>query len=50
MPAANKSDCCVGTHTGLSYNDGGTCTECVGKCTRNHVLCNTWMQVTHTSS
>ena len=30
VPAGSEIECCVGTNTGLSYNDGGTCTECIG--------------------
>ena len=30
VPAGSQRECCVGTNTGLSYNDGGTCTECIG--------------------
>ena len=31
VPASNRRECCVETNTGLSYNDAGTCTECIGK-------------------
>ena len=30
VPADNQRECCVGTDTGLTYNDGGTCTVCIG--------------------
>ena len=30
VPADNRRECCVETDTGLSYNDGGTCTVCIG--------------------
>ena len=30
VPAGNQRECCIETNTGLSYNDGGTCTECIG--------------------
>ena len=30
VPAGSQRECCGGTSTGLSYNDGGTCTECIG--------------------
>ena len=30
VPASSERECCVGTDTGLSYNDGGTCTVCIG--------------------
>ena len=30
VPADNRRDCCVKTNTSLSYNDGGSCTECIG--------------------
>ena len=29
VPAGNQRECCIETNTGLSYNDGGTCTECI---------------------
>ena len=29
VPAGNQRECCVETNTGLSYNDGGTCTVCI---------------------
>ena len=29
-PAGSERECCVETDTGLSYNDGGTCTVCIG--------------------
>ena len=28
--ARDKRDCCVGTNDGLSFNNGGTCTNCIG--------------------
>ena len=31
VPASSQRDCCVKTNDGLSYNDGGTCTVCIGK-------------------
>ena len=37
VPAANKRECCIGTNDGLSYNDRGTCTECIGNVTN---VCN----------
>ena len=30
VPASSQRDCCIETNTGLSYNDAGTCTECIG--------------------
>ena len=30
VPADNQRECCVGTNTGLSYYDGGSCTVCIG--------------------
>ena len=30
VPASSQRECCVETDTGLSYNDGGTCTVCIG--------------------
>ena len=31
VAADSERECCVGTNDGLSYNDGGSCTECIGK-------------------
>ena len=28
--AVDQRDCCVGTNNGLSFNDGGICTICIG--------------------
>ena len=28
--AVDQRDCCVGTNDGLSYNNGGICTNCIG--------------------
>ena len=28
--AVNQRDCCVGTNDGLSFSDGGICTNCIG--------------------
>ena len=30
VDASNERDCCVGTNNGLSFNDGGICTNCIG--------------------
>ena len=30
VPADNQRECCAGTDEGLSYNNGGTCTMCIG--------------------
>ena len=30
VPAVSQKDCCVGTNTGLSYNDTWGCTVCIG--------------------
>ena len=30
VPAVSQRECCVETNTGLSYNDGGTCSMCIG--------------------
>ena len=30
VPASSQRECCVGTDAGLSYNDRGTCTVCIG--------------------
>ena len=30
VPAADQRTCCVGTDGGLSYNNGTTCTLCIG--------------------
>ncbi|CAI8022404.1 hypothetical protein GBAR_LOCUS13163 [Geodia barretti] len=29
LPIADQTDCCVGTNTGLSYNDGSSCNLCI---------------------
>ena len=28
--AVHQRDCCVGTNNGLSFNNGGICTNCIG--------------------
>ena len=30
VPASSQRECCLRTNDGLSYNDGGTCTVCIG--------------------
>jgi hypothetical protein len=29
IQAADRKECCIGTNDGLSYHEGGTCTQCV---------------------
>ena len=43
VPAVSQRECCVGTNTGLSYNDGRTCNVCIG------MSCNVYF-MSHTNT
>ena len=48
VPAANQRECCAGTDEGLAYNDGGTCSVCIGMSEVDFVInkgimCSSWV-------